>query len=267
MATTAVSLENLQAVTLEVRRLVESGDIQDRTVALLDSLNTAVQSGQKLVEELNAMATDPAMRNSLESTLSNVEKMSESGTRIAANAEVMAENGVVVSDEAVKLSRKANELAIQVEDLIKTFKETLNRFTGGSSAVFGGGVELSADVVRETDPARIRTDLNVSLPVGDEKLVFGLYDAFESNKLNLQFSRNMNELVALRYGVYASKPGVGVDYALAPRLNLRSDLFGLNEPQLDLRLGYRIDSRFNAWFGVERIFQRPMAAFGFGIKR
>jgi phospholipid/cholesterol/gamma-HCH transport system substrate-binding protein len=121
--------------------------------------------------------------------------------------------------------------------------------------------------VRETDPGRIRTDMNVTIPVGEENLTFGLYDAFESNKLNLQFSRNLNNYLALRYGVYASKPGVGVDYALAPRLNLRSDLFGLNEPQLDLRLGYRLDSRFNAWVGVERIFQRPMAAIGFGIKR
>ncbi len=266
MATTAVSLENLQAVTVEVKRLVESGDLQDRTIALLDNLNEAVESGKRLVNELNALATDPEMRANMTATLENVKTMTDSGTKIAASAESIASNGVVVSEEAVKLSKKANDLALQVEDLIKTFKETLEKFRVGGQGLVGG-TELTAEVVRETDPGRFRTDLNVSIPVGQEKLIFGLYDAFESNKLNLQLKRDLSNYLALRYGVYASKPGVGVDYALAPRLNLRSDVFGLNEPQLDLRLGYQFDQGFNAWLGIERIFQRPMAAVGFGIKK
>ncbi len=266
MVTTASSLENLQAVTYEVKKLVESGDIQDRTVALLDNLNAAVVSGQKLVSELNALATDPELRNSLEATLSNVKTMSESGTRIATSAEAMAENGVIVSDEAVKLSRKANELAIKVDELIETFKQTLQKFaTGGGSLV--SDVGFSADIIRETNPGRFRTDINVAVPYGKEKLLFGLYDAAESNKLNLQFQKNMRSGLDLRYGVYASKPAFGVDYALAPRLSLRGDLFGLNETQLDLRLAYGFEQGFNAWFGLERIFQGPGVALGFGVKK
>jgi phospholipid/cholesterol/gamma-HCH transport system substrate-binding protein len=266
METTAVSLENLQAVTYEVRKLVESGDIQDRTVALLDNLNKAVESGQKLVNELNALATDPEMRSSLEATLANVKTMSESGTRIATSAEAMAENGVIVSDEAVKLSKKANELAIKVDELIETFKQTLQRFSaGGTSLVTDTG--FSADLVRESNPGRFRTDINVTVPFGKDKLAMGLYDAAESNKLNLQMQRNLRSGLDFRYGIYASKPGVGVDYSLAPRLSLRSDLFGLNETQMDLRLAYGFDQGFNAWFGLERIFQRPGAALGFGVKK
>ncbi len=266
MATTAVSLENLQAVTYEVRKLVESGDIQDRTVLLLDNLNKAVESGQKLVSELNSLATDPEMRNSLESTLSNVKTMSESGIRIATSAEAMAENGVLVSDEAVKLSKKANELAIKVDELIETFKQTLQKFAPGSGAMLSS-VGFSADLVRETNPGRFRTDVNVSVPFGKEKLTLGLYDAAESNKLNFQFQRGLSPGLDLRYGVYASKPAIGVDYALAPRLNLRSDLFGLNETQMDLRLSYGFDQGFSAWFGLERIFQHPGVALGFGVKK
>lgn len=266
MATTAVSLENLQAVTYEVRKLVESGDLQERTTKLLDNLNSAVESGQKLVNELNALATDPEMRNSLQETLANVKTMSESGTRIADSAETMAENGVVVSDEAVKLAKKANELAIKVDELIETFKQTLQKFTAGGAAL-AGGVGFNADLVRETDPGRFRTDLNVSVPFGQEKLNLGLYDAAESNKLNLQLQRSLRSGLDLRYGVYASKPALGVDYALAPRFSLRGDLFGLNDPQMDLRLGYGFDQGFNLWLGVERVFQRPAAAIGFGIRR
>jgi phospholipid/cholesterol/gamma-HCH transport system substrate-binding protein len=192
--------------------------------------------------------------------------MSESGVRVAESAEAMAENGVVVSDEAVKLSRKANELAAKVEELIETFKQTLERFTSPAGALTSG-VEFSADLVRESDPGRFRTDINVSVPVGRERLTLGLYDAAESNKLNAQFVRSLQKGLDLRYGVYASKPGLGVDYALAPKLNLRGDLFGLNDPQMDLRLGYGFGQGFNAWLGLERLFQRPAVALGFGVKK
>jgi phospholipid/cholesterol/gamma-HCH transport system substrate-binding protein len=266
LATTAVSLENLQAVTYEIRELVESGQIQDRTVALLDSLNTAVESGQKLIAELNSLASDPTMRTNLQETLANMRTMSESGTRIATSAEAMAENGVVVSDEAVKLAKKANELAVKVDELIETFKQTLQRFAPGAAAL-GTGVEFSADLVRESDPGRFRTDINVAVPLGREKLTLGLYDAAESNKLNAQFIRAIRGGMDLRYGVYASKPGIGVDYAFAPRLNFRADLFGLNDPQLDLRMAYRFDQGFSAWLGLERLFQRPAPALGFGIRK
>jgi phospholipid/cholesterol/gamma-HCH transport system substrate-binding protein len=192
--------------------------------------------------------------------------MSESGVRIANSAEAMAENGVVVSDEAVKLAKKANDLAVKVDELIETFKQTLQRFSTPAGALTSG-VEFSADLVRQTDPGRFRTDINVAIPLGTEKLTLGLYDAAESNKLNAQFIRGLQKGLDLRYGVYASKPGVGVDYSLARGLNLRGDLFGLNDPQLDLRLGYGFGQGFNVWFGLERLFQKPAAAIGFGIKK
>ncbi|MCH7944498.1 MAG: MCE family protein [Armatimonadetes bacterium] len=266
LATTGRSLENLEAVSVEVRRLVDSGELEDRTIALLDNLNEAVIMGQELMAELNAFATDPEMKKAITETLENVRSMSESGIRIAASAEVMAENGVVVSDEAVKLARKANELADEVKELLDTFRDTLEKFRVGGAA-FATGAELTADVIRETDPGRFRSDVNVTVPLGDQRLTLGLYDAFERNKINLQLGRDYNSRLALRYGVYAGKAALGVDYALAPRLGLRGDLFGLNEPQLDLRFRYQFSDGVNGWFGVERIFQRPMPTAGVGIKK
>ncbi len=265
LATTGRSLENLEAVSLEVKQLVESGELQDRTIALLDNLNEAVVMGQNLMAELNAFATDPEMKKAITETLENVQTMSESGIRIAESAEVMAENGVVISDEALKLARKVNDLADEVKGLLDTFRETLEQLrTGGAS--IGRGAEITADVIRETDPGRFRSDVNVTIPLGDRRLTFGLYDAFEGNKLNLQVGRDYSSHLALRYGVYASKPALGVDYSLAPRLDLRGDLFGLNDPQLDLRLKYHFGEGVNGWFGMERIFQRPMPTVGLGIK-
>lgn len=266
LMTTATSLENLEAISLVVRDMVESGELEEKTLALLDNMNAAVVSGQELVAELTAVATDPDMRRAIDETLANVKTMSESGTRIAESAEVMAENGVVVSDEAVKLARKANKLADDVADLLQEFRETLGSLASGGKSL-AEGLEVTADITRETDPGRFRSDVNFTFPMGEERLTFGMYDAFESNKLNLQIGKDFNSRTAFRYGVYASKPSLGVDYSLAPRLNLRGDLFGLNEPQLDLRFKYDFNPGIYGWFGVERVFQKPMAAVGFGIKR
>lgn len=266
LASTRNSLENLEAVSVEVKKLVESGELQDKTVALLDNMNEAVIAGKELVAELNALASDPEMKASLKSTLANVETMSDSGTRIAASAETMAANGAVVSEEVVTLSRKANALADDVKELLESFKGAVDRFKG-VTAPGAGGVEVQADLLRETDPSRFRADLGMSIPIGEERLHLGLYDAFESNKLNLQISRDFSNYLALRYGVYASKPGIGVDYRLAPSLGLRADLFDLNDPQLDLRLGYRFDEKTTAYLGFERIFRSPMAVVGVGIKK
>jgi hypothetical protein len=107
----------------------------------------------------------------------------------------------------------------------------------------------------------------VTVPFGEERATIGLYDAAESNKLNLQLGRDLTSLLSLRYGVYASKPGIGVDYVLSPRVSLRGDLFGLNDPQMDFRVAYGFGQGFNAWAGIERVFQRPMVAFGVGVKK
>ncbi|MCH8978912.1 MAG: MCE family protein [Armatimonadetes bacterium] len=266
LATTGRSLENLEAVSVEVRRLVDSGEFEDRTLALLDNLNEAVIMGQELMAELNAFATDPELKKAITETLKNVQSMSESGTRIADSAEVMAENGVIVSEEAVKLARKANELADEVKELLDRFRDTIDRI-GVGGTVFATGAELTADVIREADPGRFRSDVNVTVPLGDQRLTLGLYDAFESNKINLQLGRDYDSRLAVRYGVYAGKAALGVDYALAPRLGLRGDLFGLNDPRLDLRFRYHFGDGVNGWFGVERVFQRPMPVAGVGIKR
>ena len=266
LTTTAVSLKNLEAVSTDIKKLVESGELQDKTVALLDNLNKTVESGHELVDQLNAVVADPKMRSAIDETLQNVKTMSESGTRIADNAEVMAQNGVVVSDEAVKLIRKVNDLADQVQSLLGDFKKTVEKLQAGGSS-FTNDVQFDANLTRETDPGRTRSDINMTVPWGNERLTVGLYDAFESNKLNLQFGRDMTNYLGLRYGVYASKPAVGVDYSFASRFNLRGDLFGLNEPQLDLKLGYKFGNGINAYFGVERLFEKPMAVAGVGIKK
>ncbi|MCC6403795.1 MAG: MCE family protein [Fimbriimonadaceae bacterium] len=262
----SASLANLQAVSTEVRKLVASGELQGKTTALMDSLQAAVNDGRGLVGDLRAMANDPKMRASIDETLENVKVISASGTRVAADAELMAKNGVKVSEEATLLMKKANSLADEVDSLIKKFNKTVDDITERGKG-FSSGVQIEATVMGETRPGRLRTDLNATIPIGQERLSLGLYDAFESNKVNLQFVRSFGSRTDLRYGVYASKPGIGVDYALAPRVGLRADVFGLNDPRFDARLGIDLGRSVTGWFGLDRVFERNSPSLGVTIRK
>ncbi len=266
LTTTGDMLKNMQAVSVEIKDLVASGQLQDKTTALLDNLNDAVKQGKSLVSDMQGLVNDPDMRASLKETMSNVKVMSDSGTKIAANAEVMSKNGIEISEQTKSLMAKANKVADQVQDLIDKFNKTVDRI-GNQGKNILDGVEFEGNFAQETRPDRLRTDANIFLPVGKEKVMFGLYDAFESNKLNLQMLRPVNDKLGLRYGVYASKPGIGVDYNFASRLGLRADFFGLNETRLDMRLNYRLAPGVFGWAGVDQLFDRNTASVGVTVRK
>ncbi len=264
--TTHASLLNLQSVSQEVKKVVTSGEYQGKAKELFDNLNAAVEQGKLLVTDLRSTVNDPEMKESLTKTLKNFETISESGTRISSDAELMAKNGVKISDETVLLMQKANKLASDVEELIQQFRNTVEKLEGKGKGLLPS-IEAEAVVTRETSPGRTRADVNFDFNIGQTKFTFGLYDAFESNKINAQLYKPLGNDMDLRYGVYASKPGVGVDYAIAPKLKLRGDLFGLNNPQLDFRMRYDFGSGISGWLGLERIFDRNSPSIGIGIRK
>ncbi len=265
LASTSATLQNMQAVSLEVKKLVASGELQGKTTALLDNLNAAVIQGRELVSSLQGFVGDPEMRGNMKETLGNFKVMSESGTKIASNAEKMSANGIEISEETKTLMKKANQLADQVQSLIEKFNKTVDKIGQGKNLV--KDIEFEATLARESNPGRTRTDFNAYIPIGKEKAMLGIYDAFETNKVNLQFLKQTSPNLGLRYGVYAGKPGIGVDYDATSRLGLRGDLFGLNDPRLDFRLNYRISSGLSGWAGVNNIFEKVSPSVGVTIRK
>ncbi|MCB0826178.1 MAG: MCE family protein [Armatimonadetes bacterium] len=269
MDSVAVSLENLQAVSLEVRKFAEDGDMQAQVKELMTTINSAAKEGEEMVRDLHSMTSDPELQASLKNTLKNFESMSDSGTRIAADAEVMSKNGIAITDETKTLLEKANKVADEISKAIEEIKgragEVLN--PAGGVNLFPE-LDFEGDLIGDTRDGNIRTDIGLKFPIGGgEKVTFGLYDAFESNKLNLMLERPVNPALDLRYGVYASKVGVGVSYRVAPGLSLRSELFGLNDPRWDIRFRYQFSEGFHGWGGLQDAFGRTTPVLGIGIRR
>lgn len=271
MASLGQTMTDVQKATQYALKLVQDPKFKKEAEQILASLNKTATSAQELIEGVNQMVNDPKMKESLMNTAGNVEKITDSGTRIAENTEkmtadgkIISENGVKISENVVELTKKANELADQAKAVLEKLQKFFDKVPSTSPIK---GVSTDMSLVHESDPSEWRTDIEATLPVKGGSVTLGLWDAFESNKITAQFGRSLSSTLQYRYGIYASKPGVGVDYRLAPRLSLRGDLFDINDPRLDLRARIDFGNGLYGWVGTDRIFRNNALTFGVGIRK
>ena len=270
-ATLSRALNDAAAAMAEIRKGTEmvaklAGDKRwsEKAMALLDQLNATGAKAQDLIVSLDSFVNDPKLRQPLNDTAANVAKITDTGTRIASNAEDITKNGVVLSSKAIELADKASSIADEAKEVVKKLQKFFDKVPTTSPIK---DLHVDMDVYRQTKPNRFRTDFSVSLPIKDNMIHAGIYDAFETNKLTLQLGKQLNDKLEYRYGIYASKPGVGVDYDFAPGLGIRGDLFDINDPRFDLRAKYKLGKGVEAWFGFDQIFKQNVPMFGIGIRR
>lgn len=265
---TGRTVANLEAVTLEVNRMVASGELQDKTVAILDELEGTVAETRSLVAEVNSLVGDEELRGALARSADNVERMTESGTVVAQNFEAISENGITVTEEAALLMKKANELADDVREIVNGFRETVEG-VGGSVNTSGilPTANLEASLGAQLESERLRADVHADVEAFGTGIYTGVYDAFEANRFTIQLKRDLNQNARLRYGIFAGQPGIGYDYRPSTGVQGRADLFGLNDPQLNVRIGYPLGDRLEGWVGLEGIFERAEPTIGVTIRR
>jgi phospholipid/cholesterol/gamma-HCH transport system substrate-binding protein len=267
----SLTMAEIRKGTAMVTKLLEKGDFQKEALALLDKLNSSAAKANKLIDNINAYVADPELKQSMKSVAANAASASESATRIAATGEKIAVNAEKITANGIVMSEKAIEIETKASDLLEDVKKAVNNITGFFNK--GGGkpsiprIAASMDLLRETEPNHWRTDLGAKIALPDSNLHLGIFDAFESNKLTVQLGKPFGKGNEYRYGIYASKPGVGVDFRVAPRLFLRGDVFDINNPRFDLRAGYEFGNNFVGWIGVEKIFDRNAATIGVGFRK
>ena len=257
----ALAMNDIQTTTKMLAKIIQDGTYQNEAKQLLQGLNKTVAHADTLVADLDTFVNDPKLRGPMAQSMANVAKMTESGTVIAKNTEEITKNGITLSAKAIQLADKANDIADEAKGMVKKVGGFFNK-TGPKPPQ----IHLSMDLLYESRPAYWRTDIEASTIVGDQTYYLGLFDAFESNKITAQAAKTFGP-TELRYGVYASKPGIGVNYRLAPKLGFRSDLYDINDPKLNLRLSYEVRDGIVGWVGFDRIFKNNVPTIGFGVRK
>lgn len=273
------SMSNVKSMTDELNAMAKDGKLRGDLSATLANFKQASSDGAKMVAELNKLIADPALQASFKNSATNLQTMTDSGTRMAANGEKIAHNFEVMSKDLPDISKKfsdlmtkANDIAAKIDSIADDVKGAVNKLSGGiggtSAIKVLTGIETQFDLVQQTKPNFLRTDFTAIIPQSNgDSFQIGLYNAFESNNMILQAGKKIDDRMGIRYGIFASKPGFGVDYSFGPKASLRGDVFSLNDPRFDLRFRYNIGKGVSTWFGVDRVFKDNAPTFGVGIQR
>lgn len=231
---------------------------------ILESLNQTAKKADVLMSNVVSIVEDPDLKSGIKRSVTDMNAMTDSGTRIAANAEKVTSNGVTASENIVELTKKVNNLAEDAKSVLEKIKNFFEKPSTGS--VFSK-VSTSADLTRESEPGRYRVDFNARYPITDGSVHAGLYDAFEGNKLTVQLGKPLGRHGEYRYGMYAGKPGIGVDFPLTSKVKLRGNAYGLNGTRLDVRTEFDIRNEFLGYIGIDRIGDRNSLSVGIGIRK
>jgi hypothetical protein len=257
------AMEDVQQGTAIVVDTMRKGHIEEKTVQMLDRLNATSAKAEHLVASLDDLVSDKGTQGSIKETMANTATISDSGTRIAKSAEVIAKNGEQVSATAVDIANKANALA----DEAKGTLEDIRGFFGKGHKAAPLNLNAEMDAIRQQDPNYWRTDVQFSTKFKDTSYYIGMWDAFGSNKAIIQLGHDAGNGLTYRYGIYAAKPGIGVDYRFNDRLSLRGDLFNLNDPRLDLKFRVGLGKGVYGWIGEDRILDHAEPTVGIGIQK
>lgn len=292
LTASSAALQDVHRVTTQIAILMERGKIQRDTEGIVANVRTITARTDRLIASIDRLVNDPELRGNADKIAAHVAEISKTGESIARNTDEITRRGVTISDnvakitengvgisanvktiseKAITLTDQANELAKGAIDIENQLKGTLDKVGGFFNKGAGknplSGMTSQMDLIRETDPNRWRTDVTFMVPLSDSRLYFGIFDAFEANRLTVQFGKPVTSAFGYRYGLFASKPSIGVDLDLAKRLSVRGDLFDINDPRLDLRLRYEFGNGLIGWMGVNRLFDDNAPTIGIGVRR
>ncbi len=267
MASAKATVQQTHDFATALTKFVKDSKLQSGTTDLLAKASHIEDQSTQLLARLNKIAGDPEIQKSLQASAQNLAATTARGPGIADDAKKVTANLAEITERSKNLPDKISAVAdktTELENSLNTLVEKFNSVKPPNTDAFKN-IVVEADLFRETNPSYWRTDVNLVYPLKSGYVTFGVYDAFESNKLNLQIARSFGR-IDLRYGIYASTVGVGVDYALTHRLSLRTDLFDINSLELDAKLRYDFGGGFIGWAGIDRTFEKsvsPTVGIGF----
>ncbi|MFN8139248.1 MAG: MlaD family protein [Fimbriimonadales bacterium] len=261
-ASSAVS--ELRSGIQAVNKIVADPKTGEEVQALLHTLNSTASRAEELVGTLSRSIEGLDLKTSIQSTLSNVDKITGTGVEIAENAKEISAQGKVLTDRMVELVGQAKEIATEAKELVGKLNKYADKL---GTDIKVPKIQASLETGRNLERNRFQTDIYAKYPLdGNRFLVGGIYDATESNKIVAQYGQPLGP-ASLRYGIFASKPGVGVDFPLSSKLWLGADLFDPNSPKLNMRARLNFGEDWFGWVGADNLFKRVEPKIGIGIRR
>jgi len=237
LAQTKEAMTNLNASILDAKELIAKfGGSVGKIDGTLAKIDYAAQQAEEMMKNLNTatgdikdITYDKEMQKNIRDTMRN-----------AAEASAQA-NALLCS-----LNRKFGSLT----------------GSGPSRKAEIPNYGIATDSLWNTTQGDYRFDANYTLG-GPGKTFFraGAFNIGENTSANLQMGQILSEASSLRYGLYASRLGFGLDQKIGSSLLLSADGFRPNDPQYDLRGVLSLGSGIGLYGGYSNVFERKGDVF------
>ncbi len=275
------SLENIKATTddahmmsTQLRRdmddLVGSskGNLKDfgtKINSLLDHVDSTIQDTDTVVQKLTEQVTDPHLQQSLQETAELARATLARFNQIASDIHALTGDPDLQADlkHSVSNLKSATERGQQAIERVDKILGAVSSPDGKARFPKIPSVSLTANVSEQLNPTRMRVDLDATASLGKRSLLdFGLYDLGQNTRLNLQGGSRFSDVTDLRYGLYASKLGVGFDYTPHGGPSFRADLWDTERLRLDVRGLFRVNKNASFWIGSDNLLRTPIPMVG-----
>lgn len=235
----ARSSEHLTRLTEQAEKLVGDEQFQSDVKASAASLRETMQRLEETTEHLRKVLTDPAFTEDLQATVHNLRQASAEGAEVARKA----------SSSLDRVDRTMDRLSEAVAS-IKPERTT------GLLDIYG---------LRHSG---LGVDLDLDLYYGADMKHFwrlGLVDLGDRERTNLQRGFALGGPWTLRAGVFANKPGLGIDWLSHRGWRAEIEFWNPKESYLDFSLYRRLGREWLLSFGVRDLLdeREPFA----GLRR
>lgn len=251
------------------RNSTKVDELTTGAVDLLQKFADTVDAARGAITRLTEQVSDPRLQQALLDTMEMARTMLARFNQVASDIHNLSGDPNVQSDLKTTVAtlkdtaQDAQQLVQRVNAIVGNFKSGAGRPRLGI-----GRPEVAIDLFARTNAPHFRSDVNLRLPIGNNNAFnLGIYDFAERYKLNAQYETDINGLGALRYGIYASKLGVGLSWPDEHGTRLRLDAYDPNNPQFDAKLNFKINNDFSLWLGADSLFKHTTPLLGVRLSR
>jgi phospholipid/cholesterol/gamma-HCH transport system substrate-binding protein len=242
---------------------------REKLQEVIESLNQSLKQLDGTLTEARSFIADPELRADLKATATNVKDATANLKEISKDVRGLTGDPKVQEDLKATITNLRDASAEAGE----TFRRIRGVLGGGGAAAKTIGerisdAELRVEGQRTTRSNHTRVNFDATVPWSERTFFrLGFYDFGESNRFTVQGGQALNSKVWARYGLYASRLGVGLDLGNRQRPPLSFNLYGVDPPRLDVTGSIPIGRSFDVTLGVDNIFRRADPVIGLRYRR
>ncbi len=242
---------------------------RQKLTQLFEGLNGSLKQLDATLAEARSFVADPQMRADLQATSRNIRDATETLRKVTQDVQGLTGDPKVQDDLRATLAglRDATE---QASGVFRRVRDVLGSEGGPAKGVGQriAGTDFRLDATRTFESERTRVDLDATIPWSDRTFYrLGLFDFGENTRFNAQLGQRVRPGLWARYGLRASRLGVGIDVGDRSRPSFSFDLYGVNRTRGDLRANLPVTSFLDLTAGLDNLFQRPDPIIGIRLHK